>query len=116
MSIGVASDMPLEARGFLLQMHAPTGAPREQKAGAGGSRLDTVDDFESVLLALPRGPPAKTWYCGALLPAPPPPDTVAPHACSARHAPRRICRLSREAAVGRQGDAVGVATRISRIS
>jgi hypothetical protein len=84
MSIGVASDVPLEARGFLLQMHAPAGTPRELKAGAhGGARLDTADDFESLLLALPRGPPAKSWYCGALR-----------HA-AARH--RRVARLPRAA-------------------
>ena len=43
MSIAVPSDVPLEARGFLLQMPAPAGTPCEHKAGTHtGARLDTA--------------------------------------------------------------------------
>ena len=84
MSIGVASDVPLEARGFLLQMHTPAGTPREQKVAVAGARLDTVDEF-GVLLALPRGPPTKTWYCGAC-----------------RHVAARHCRSARLPHAARQ--------------
>ena len=81
MSIGVDADTPLSSRGFLLNVQPPPPAETGGKfdpsrvarelleggagAGAGtGAGASAADEYEGVLLALPRGPPAKSWLCG----------------------------------------------------